>query len=321
MDATIRIRKQTAKKELLISMIYTFTLNPSLDCIYSVDSLSLSKLNRASSTSIFPGGKGINVSTVLKNFGIDSTAMGFVGGFTGNEIERLLIEKGIHTDFVHLSDATSRINVKVSSTEETEINAPGPFIDENKQDEFFSKLSVLVPGDIAVLSGSVPPGIDCEFYANIISRLSAMQVTCIVDAEGAFLLKTLPFHPFLIKPNKTELEKIFDTKIKTKDEAVVYAKKLIEDGAVNVIVSLGSEGAVFVSSSNQVFLSDAPKGKVISSVGAGDSMIAGFLSDFLENKDNERAFKKAVCTGSATTFSSGLATKEDVFMLLSSWDY
>lgn len=302
-------------------MIYTFTLNPSLDCVYSVDSVSLSKLNRATSTSVFPGGKGINVSTVLKNFGIDSIAMGFVGGFTGDEIERLLNEKGIRSNFVHLPDGISRINVKIASNEETEINAPGPLINEKCKDELMSKLSLLIPGDIAILSGSVPPGIDSEFYSCIVNRLAAIGIPSIVDAEGELLLKTLPLHPFLIKPNKKELESIFDVKINTKDDAVLYAKKLIEKGAVNVLVSMGSEGAVFVSSFNHVYMSDAPKGKVISSVGAGDSMIAGFLSEFLESSDYEKAFKKAVCTGSATTFSSGLATKEDVFMLLSSWDY
>lgn len=282
-------------------MIYTLTFNPSLDYIVYVENYHEGEVNRASAAEIVPGGKGINVSLVLKNLGIDSVALGFVGGFVGEEIERLLAMQGIKTDFVHLV-GNSRINVKLKAGKETEINASGPSID--KMDELYARVDELKGGDFLVIAGSasVP-----TVYADIMKRLSH-GVKVVVDAEGELLKNTLAYKPFLIKPNHHELGAVFGRELKTKEEIAECAAVLRERGAQNVFVSMAGDGGVLVSDSGVKFCS-APKGKVINSTGAGDSAVAGFIAGFIETGDIEKAFIKGICTGSASAFSHGLATK------------
>ncbi|CDD35124.1 1-phosphofructokinase [Roseburia sp. CAG:309] len=293
-------------------MIYTVTLNPSLDYIIDVTHFEPGMVNRTTAEKIFAGGKGINVSMVLKNLGFDSTALGFLAGFTGKEIERQLEEKGISTDFICLEDGISRINMKIRSEVESEINGLGPEISSEAIKKMFDRLDELQEGDILVLAGSIPASMPESMYRDIMKRLADRKLKIAVDATKSLLLNVLPFHPFVIKPNNHELGELFNVKIKSKDQAVEYAKKLQEMGAQNVIVSMAGEGAVFVGDDGSVFQSEAPKGTVVNSVGAGDSMVAGFLAGYLGEGDYQEAFKLGVCTGSASAFSEQLATREQV---------
>ena len=293
-------------------MIYTVTLNPSLDYIIDVKHFEPGMVNRTTAEKIFAGGKGINVSMVLKNLGFDSTALGFLAGFTGKEIERQLEEKGISTDFICLEDGISRINMKIRSEVESEINGLGPEISSEAIKKMFDRLDELQEGDILVLAGSIPASMPESMYRDIMKRLADRKLKIAVDATKSLLLNVLPFHPFVIKPNNHELGELFNVKIKSKDQAVEYAKKLQEMGAQNVIVSMAGEGAVFVGDDGSVFQSEAPKGTVVNSVGAGDSMVAGFLAGYLGEGDYQEAFKLGVCTGSASAFSEQLATREQV---------
>ena len=297
-------------------MIYTVTFNPSLDYIVRVENFRAGTINRTYYENILPGGKGINVSIVLKNLGHDSTALGFMAGFTGREICARLEKFGVASDFIDVAEGLSRINLKMKSDEETEINGQGPNITDGDIEKLYEKLDTLQAGDILIISGSVPNTLPGDMYERIMSRLEGRGIEIVVDAEKDLLVNVLKFHPFLIKPNNHELGAIYGVELKKKDEVVPYAKKLQEVGAKNVLISMAGEGAVFISEKGDVLKSEAPKGKVVNSVGAGDSMVAGFMTGYLETGDYEKAFKMGLCTGSASAFSPDLATRPEVEALL-----
>ena len=296
-------------------MIYTVTFNPSLDYIVSVDDFKLGLTNRTSSELLLPGGKGINVSTILTNLGIESTALGFVAGFTGDEIIRKVEEIGVRSDFIRIEDGISRINVKLKSIDGTEINGMGPDISREKTEELMKKLDVLVPGDVLVLAGSIPVSMPDDIYSRILERLEGKGVTFVVDATGELLLNVLKYHPFLIKPNNHELGDIFGVKLKTREEVVPYGRKLQEMGAKNVLISMAGEGAVLVAEDGSVYETPAPKGVLVNAVGSGDSMVAGFTAGWMEKKDYRHAFYMGVASGSASAFSEYLATKDEIMEL------
>lgn len=296
-------------------MIYTVTFNPSLDYIVSVDDFKLGLTNRTSSELLLPGGKGINVSTILTNLGIESTALGFVAGFTGDEIIRKVEEIGVRSDFIRIEDGISRINVKLKSIDGTEINGMGPDISPEKTEELMKKLDVLVPGDVLVLAGSIPVSMPDDIYSRILERLEGKGVTFVVDATGELLLNVLKYHPFLIKPNNHELGDIFGVKLKTREEVVPYGRKLQEMGAKNVLISMAGEGAVLVTEDGSVYETPAPKGVLVNAVGSGDSMVAGFTAGWMEKKDYRHAFYMGVASGSASAFSEYLATKDEIMEL------
>ena len=297
-------------------MIYTITMNPSLDYFVTVEHLELGKTNRAASEHMLPGGKGLNVSAMLRNLGIDSTALGFAAGFVGEEIIKRIENQGIHNGLILLEEGNSRINMKIKNLEGTEINGIGPKIPEKELDKLLERVQQLKQGDFLVLSGSIPAGVPNDIYAKIMSMAAGNGVEVIVDATGPLLRETLPYHPFLIKPNHHELGDLFGVEMKERSELMPYARKLQEEGARNVLVSMASKGAVLLSEDGQVFEMDAPKGLVKNSVGAGDSMVAGFLAGWLERRDYEFAFKVGVCAGSASAFSEELATRREVEDLL-----
>lgn len=297
-------------------MIYTVTFNPSLDYAVGVDNFRLGIVNRTSYEGILPGGKGINVSVVLKNLGVESTALGFVSGFTGAEVERLLHTQGCLSDFIHLNNGMTRINVKLKSAEETEINGQGPNISKEALEELFAKLDRIEQGDTLIISGSIPDTLPDDMYERIMERLKGRGIRIAVDATRDLLMNVLPFGPYLIKPNNHELGEIFNVELRTRDEVIPYAKKLQEKGAKNVLVSMAGEGAVLIAEDGTVLQKEAPKGKVINSVGAGDSMVAGFIAGILERPgDYKHAFRLGVASGSASAFSANLATKEEVMNL------
>ena len=293
-------------------MIYTVTLNPSLDYVVDVDDFELGRTNRAVSERLYAGGKGINVSFVLKNLGFESTALGFSAGFTGEEIKKQIQERGITENFITVLNGQSRINIKLRGQQETEINGMGPDIEKEHIQQLLKKLSVLSTGDYLILAGSVPMKINDTIYYDILKTLDKKGIKAVVDTTGDLLLNVLKYHPFLIKPNIHELSELFSTEIKTKEEVVQYGLKLQDMGAQNVIVSMAGDGAVFICENGEIYKSEAPKGVVKNSVGAGDSMVAGYLAGFCETKDFAKAFKMGVCTGSASAFSEDLATKEQV---------
>lgn len=293
-------------------MIYTVTFNPSLDYIVSVDDFKLGLTNHTSSELILPGGKGTNVSTVLKNLGFESTALGFVAGFTGNEIVKRLNDMGIKSDFISIENGISRINLKLKSIDGTEINGAGPDISEEKVNKLMDKLNQLKEGDVLVLAGSIPSSMSDNIYRDIMADLKDRGVMIVVDATKDLLLNVLEYHPFLIKPNNHELGEIFDVKLTTREEVIPYGRKLQEKGARNVLVSMAGEGAVLIAEDGQVFDAPAPKGKLINGVGAGDSMVAGFVAGWIEKQDYEYAFHMGVASGSASAFSENLATKEEI---------
>lgn len=297
-------------------MIYTVTFNPSLDYIVTVDGFETGKVNRTKHEVIFPGGKGINVSLVLKNLGVKTSALGFVAGFTGNEIVRLLEDKGITPEFIPVEDGLSRINVKLRSDQESEINGQGPRISKEHIDNLYKKLDCLTKDDVLVLAGSIPDSMSADTYKDIMEYLKDKGVRIVVDATRNLLMNVLPYHPFLIKPNNHELGEMFGVEITSKDDVVKYGRMLQEKGAKNVLVSMAKDGAVLITEDGQIFQSEAPKGKVVNSVGAGDSMVAGFVYGYTTYGDYKRAFEYGVCTGSASAFSEELATKEQVETLL-----
>lgn len=299
-------------------MIYTVTFNPSLDYIISVKEFVLGKTNRTTAEQMLPGGKGINVSTVLTNLGVDNVALGFVAGFTGREIERMAKESGITCDFITLENGCSRINVKMKDFDGTEINGVGPVIDEEAIAQLMNQLNQLQEGDTVVLAGSIPSCMSDSIYRDIMSELKDKGIHFIVDATQNLLLNVLEFHPFLIKPNNHELGEIFGVKLKTRESVVPYAKSLQEMGARNVLVSMAGEGAVLLDEEQNVYMLPAPKGTLVNAVGAGDSMVAGFLAGWTEKQDYKHAFQMAVAAGSASAFSEVLATKEDVHGIYSS---
>lgn len=293
-------------------MVYTVTLNPALDYAVHVPGFQLGGTNRVRKEQILPGGKGLNVSTVLTNLGVENTALGFVAGFTGDEIGKRMDQAGVKCDFIRICEGCSRINVKLKSGEETEINGVGPKIEKPHVDALLQKLDTLERGDVLVLAGSIPAGLSDRIYEEIMERLQERGVLIAVDATKDLLCNVLRYRPFLIKPNNHELGDIFGVPVSAKAEAARYAKKLQEQGARNVLVSMAGEGAVLLSETGQVLESAAPKGKVVNSVGAGDSMVAGFLAGWLERQDYLYAFRMGLAAGSASAFSACLATKPEV---------
>lgn len=297
-------------------MVYTVTFNPSLDYIVNVSDFKLGQVNRTEKEVMFPGGKGINVSIVLKNLGMESTILGFTAGFTGEEIQRRVKEMGCVEKLITIANGYSRINLKLRSNEESEINGMGPVIGKEDIDKLYQMLDTLKAGDVLVLAGSIPASMPSTMYSDIMEYLQNKEVMIAVDATKDLLVNVLPFHPFVIKPNNYELGEIFDVTLKDKKDVIVYAKKLQEQGARNVLVSMAGDGAVLVAEDGSVYESEAPKGKVVNSVGAGDSMVAGFLYGYLTTQNYEIAFKNGVATGSASAFSENLATKEEVEAIL-----
>ena len=296
-------------------MIYTVTFNPSLDYIVSVNDFQLGLTNRTDSELILPGGKGINVSTILMNLGIDSTAFGFAAGFTGEEIIREVEAMGIRSDFIKIDSGISRINLKLKNIDGTEINGSGPEISEEKIEELLRKLDILGEGDILVLAGSIPASMPADMYSTIMERLQHKNVTFIVDATKDLLINVLKYKPFLIKPNNHELGELFDVKLTTREEVIPYGKKLQKQGARNVLISMAGEGAVLVAEDGSVYEAPAPKGTLVNAVGAGDSMVAGFTAGWIEKKYYRHAFYMGVSAGSASAFSEYLATKEEIMDL------
>ena len=302
-------------------MIYTVTFNPSLDYIVSVDNFKLGRVNRTTKEIIYAGGKGINVSMVLKNLGFDSTALGFLAGFTGEEIRRLMEEQGVNADFIEVKEGISRINLKLRFNEESEINGQGPDIKEKDIKILYEKLDKLQHGDVLVLAGSIPSVMPQSMYMDIMKYLAEKDLNIVVDATKDLLVNVLEYHPFLVKPNNHELGEIFGVELEEKRDVIVYAKKLKEMGARNVLVSMAGAGAVLVAEDANVYESVALKGSVVNSVGAGDSMVAGFLAGYLQTRDYKEAFKLGVCTGSASAFSEKLATKSEVDSIMSTHDF
>lgn len=293
-------------------MIYTVTFNPSLDYIVSVEDFRLGLTNRTSSELILPGGKGTNVSTVLMNLGIESTALGFAAGFTGDEIVRRLEEMGVISDFIRIEEGLSRINLKLKSIDGTEINGCGPHISAQKVSVLMEKLQKLQQGDVLILAGSIPSSMPDDIYSSIMEKLQGRGIRIVVDATKDLLMNVLQYHPFLVKPNNHELGEIFHVDLKTREEVIPYARKMQEKGAVNVLVSMAGEGAVLVAESGDVYQSPAPKGTLVNAVGAGDSMVAGFMAGWLQKQDYEYAFHMGLAAGSASAFSENLATKQEV---------
>lgn len=293
-------------------MIYTVTLNPSLDYIVSVPHFQAGTINRTCEEKILPGGKGINVSIVLKNLGVESIALGFTAGFTGEEIRKRLKDMELHTDFITVQQGMSRINVKLRSDEETEINGMGPKVSEEEAEKLYRKLERLKDGDFLVLAGNIPTGLPQSMYTTILERVQEKKLKVVVDASKELLVSALAYHPFLIKPNHHELGEIFDAKLKTREDICSYAGKLQEMGARNVMVSMAGDGAILLKEDGHVLRSDAPKGRLVNSVGAGDSMVAGFLTGYLKTGNYQEAFKMGLSAGSASVFSEELAAAEDV---------
>jgi 1-phosphofructokinase len=293
-------------------MIYTVTFNPSLDYIVSVEDFKLGLTNRTSSEKLLPGGKGINVSTVLGNLGIESTALGFVAGFTGDEVVRRLEEMGVRNGLIPIEKGFTRINLKLKSIDGTEINGQGPHISAEKVQILMDQLNELEEGDVLFLSGSIPESMPDDAYQKIMEMLDGRGVMISVDATRDLLTKVLPYHPFLIKPNNHELGEIFDVELTTRESVVPYAKQLQERGAQNVLVSMAGEGAVLIAADGTVYDAPAPKGTLVNGVGAGDSMVAGFMAGWMEKQSYEYAFHMGVAAGSASAFSENLATKDEI---------
>lgn len=297
-------------------MIYTVTLNPAIDFVVNMDNLITGTINRASSENIYFGGKGINVSSVLNELSVKSIATGFVAGFTGRQIENMLCYENIQTDFVHLDTGFSRINVKVRSDEETDINTNGPKISDFDMHLLYKKLENVTEHDVVVLSGSVPSNADDHTYAKILQKIVKSNATVVVDSTGKQLLNTLEYKPFLIKPNISELIETFGAKISTLHDVEKYAIKLQNMGAKNVLVSMGDKGSVLFTDKKQVIMQSAPKGERVNTVGAGDSMVAGFIAGYLKTGDMKYALKLATACGSATAFCEGLCKQNDIVEML-----
>lgn len=297
-------------------MIYTVTFNPSLDYIMKVENFTTGMVNRSDEETIFPGGKGINVSIVLNNLGLKSEALGFIAGFTGNEIKAKVEEMGCTANFIKLDEGLSRINVKLKGKIESEINGGGPTISKSALDKLYNMLEELQNGDILVLAGSIPRSLPEDIYEKIMEKLQDKDIKIVVDATKDLLVNVLKYKPFLIKPNNHELEEIFNVKLDSDEQIIEYARKLQLKGAQNVLISMAGDGAILIDSNGKAYKSGVPKGKVKNSVGAGDSMVAGFIAGYLTTNDLYQAFKMGVSTGSASAFSEELATKEEVLELL-----
>lgn len=297
-------------------MIYTVTFNPALDYVVRMDELALGQVNRTVSEDVQLGGKGINVSWVLRELGHENVALGFVAGFTGKAIEDGLAAKGVATDFIHLPAGLTRINVKLKAGEETEINGKGPDISAEALEELYHKLDALSEGDVLVLAGSIPASMPSDVYESILARLEGKKVLCAVDATRDLLVNVLKYRPFVIKPNNHELGEIFGRTLTTDEEIRECAAKLQEQGARNVLVSMAGDGAMLLDENGVCHRLAAHKGKVKNSVGAGDSMVAGFLAGYLDSGDYEQALRVGSAAGSATAFSDVLATRPEIEVLL-----
>ena len=298
-------------------MIYTVTLNPSIDYVVTMDQLNEGSVNRVSTENLYAGGKGINVSQILNQHGVDNVALGFISGFTGVFIQESLHSKGIKTDFIHLKEGFSRINMKVKTiVDETEINGVGPAISKEDIANLYAQFDGLTAEDVLVLAGSIPGTLPDNFYEEIMKHLENKGVKIVVDATNNLLLNVLKYRPFLIKPNHHEIAEMFNVEIKSIDELLVYGRKLKEMGAQNVLISMGGDGAVLITENDDVFQSNVPKGTVKNSVGAGDSMVAGFMAGYLNSHSYEKALQLGAASGSATAFSSDVATKEYIDQLV-----
>lgn len=297
-------------------MIYTVTFNPSLDYIVGVEDFRLGATNRTTCEQMLAGGKGINVSYVLKNLGYESTALGFLAGFVGEELQKRIAADGIHTEFLMLEKGVSRINVKLNDQDGTEINGMGPDIPADYIKKLREKIGTLKPGDLLILAGSIPGSVPDTIYMDIMADLQGMGVDIVVDATGTLLMNVLSYHPFLIKPNHHELGEIFHRVLPTREAVIPYARVLQERGARNVLVSMAGEGAVLLDEKGQVHTSPAPRGQVVNAVGAGDSMVAGFVAGYLDTGDYAYAFQKGLAAGSASAFSKQLATGAQVEAVL-----
>ena len=297
-------------------MIYTVTLNPSIDYVIKVDKLTTGNINRVNEEHVYPGGKGINVTRILKSLDNDNIALGFVSGFTGDYIINSLQELNLKSDFIKVKEGFTRINVKVKSEEETEINGQGPKISEEELNQFYKVIDKLVDGDILILSGSIPSCLDERLYESIMKKVEDRDIKVIVDATKNLLLNVLKYKPFLIKPNNHELAEMFNVELNSTEDVVFYARKLKEMGAQNVLISMGKDGALLVTENDEVFASSVAKGEVVNSVGAGDSMVAGFIAGYLKSNSYEEALRLGAATGGATAFSSDLATREFIDKLV-----
>lgn len=297
-------------------MIYTVTFNPALDYTMKVNNLQTGEINRADSEQMNYGGKGINVSAILSRLKMENKALGFIAGFSGDKLADMLNADGIDNDFVKLNNGFTRINVKIKSDNETDINANGPDIHKEDLEKLFEKLDALKQGDYLVLAGSIPKSLPDNIYENILERLKNRNIKFVIDATGDLLLNVLHFKPFLIKPNHHELGELFDVKIKEYDDIVKYSKLLQEKGAENVLVSCGKKGAVLLDSQGNTYKIGNVPGKIISSVGCGDSMVAGFVAGYIEKGDYAYALKLGAACGNATAFSQSLATKEEIDAML-----
>jgi len=296
-------------------MIYTVTFNPAIDYVVHTDEMTVGKVNRSKSEQMYCGGKGINVSLVLSELGIPSMALGFVAGFTGLAIENGIAEEGVETDFIHLENGCSRINIKIKSGVETELNGQGPQIPEDAIRQLYEKLDRLEDGDTLVLAGSIPVSLPSDIYEKILARISDRNIKTVVDATKDLLLNVLKYKPFLIKPNNHELGEMFGITLSNEDEIIAHAKKLKEMGAVNVLVSMAGDGAILIDADGKIHKCGVCKGEVKNSVGAGDSMVAGFLAGLYKG-DYEYALKLGTAAGGATAFSDGLAKRDAIYELL-----
>ncbi len=293
-------------------MIYTLTVNPSIDYIVAVEDFKLGLTNRTSAEKLLPGGKGINVSQVLKNLGVENTALGFVAGFTGDALVRELERRGIKQEFIHIKNGMTRINVKLTSIDGTEINGQGPDISKEDMESLFLRLDQLEDGDVLFLAGSIPSTLPSDLYQKIMVRLEKKDILFVVDATRELLTNVLEYHPFLIKPNNHELGEIFGVELRTRESVVPYAKKLQEMGARNVLISMAGEGAVLVAEDGSIVSHEAPKGVLVNGVGAGDSMVAGFMAGYMKTKDYAYAYRMGASAGSASAFSEDLATEQEI---------
>ncbi len=297
-------------------MFYTMTLNPALDYNMTLKEFEAERVNRSVKEELIPGGKGLMVSRMLKNLGIESTAFGLVAGFTGTELTRMVHNLGVRTSFVSLPEGRTRINVKLWGGLEGEINATGPECDEKSLQALYEKLTMLTKEDTLVLSGSVPASLPKDVYVDMIKHVKDKAPRIVVDATGELLRSTLSYRPFLIKPNHHELGELYGTTLTSKEDVAVYAKKLRDEGARNVLVSMAGDGAVLAGADGSVWFGEAPWGQVINTVGSGDSMVAGFLAGYEASHSVEQAFKTGIASGSASAFSAELGTKDEVELLL-----
>lgn len=297
-------------------MVYTVTFNPAMDYVMQVNNMNEKDINRSEKEKMFYGGKGINVSSVLTQLDIENTATGFLAGFTGSELERMLEADNINTDFVHLKTGFTRINVKIKSEKELDINAHGPDISEQDIDELLNKLKKIKPGDYLVLAGSVPPSLSDDIYEKILEHFTDKDINVVVDTTGNLLKNILKYKPFLIKPNHHELGEIFSVDINSTQDVIRHAKKLQEMGAKNVLVSRAKDGATLIDENgNVISVTNAP-GKIVSSVGCGDSMVAGFIAGYIESESYEKALRLGAVCANATAFSSSIAKKKEIDKML-----